>query len=179
MLSTESINRFPDSLIASQLAEVYTPLVFKRWCEEYEPTMSYSSPPTPTISDPHVDDVWDERFTLPVTHPIADSVLTLEILHSRPSKTPKPFIDAVKIPMSQILDSDKPPSMIRGLELFHPSDRLQGKVQVKLALKEHLMQPPPPMSAPPPSQQIVMEFDLLVDNLVLALIVLVLEIWYL
>ncbi|CAN1293298.1 Protein FAR-RED IMPAIRED RESPONSE 1, partial [Linum perenne] len=45
MLSAESINRFPDSLIASQLAKVYTPLVFKRCCEEYGPTMSYSMLP--------------------------------------------------------------------------------------------------------------------------------------
>ncbi|CAN1167036.1 hypothetical protein LINPERPRIM_LOCUS34564 [Linum perenne] len=108
----------------------------------------------------HADDsgstrpVWNERFTLPVTRPITDSVLTLEILHSRPSETPKPFVGAVKIPLSQILDSDDPPSTIRGLELFRPSGRPQGKVRVKLALKERPMPPPPPMPAPPPPQQV-------------------------
>ncbi|CAN1231976.1 hypothetical protein LINGRAPRIM_LOCUS1598 [Linum grandiflorum] len=105
----------------------------------------------------HADDsgstrpVWNERFTLPITRPITDSVLALEILHSRPSETPKPFVGAVKIPLSQILDSDDPPSKIRTLELLRPSGRPHGKLRVKLALKERPL-PPMPTPPPPPAQ---------------------------
>ncbi|CAL1402257.1 unnamed protein product [Linum trigynum] len=108
----------------------------------------------------HADDsgstrpVWNERFTLPVTRMIADSVLTLEILHSRPSETPKPLVGAVKIPLSQILDSDESPAAIRSFELLRPSGRPHGKVRLKLALRERPMPPPPPMPAPPPPQQV-------------------------
>ncbi|KAJ6670704.1 INGRESSION PROTEIN FIC1 [Salix viminalis] len=51
----------------------------------------------------HADDslstrpVWNERFTLPITRQIYDSVLTLEIFHSKPSETPRPLVGTGKV----------------------------------------------------------------------------------
>ncbi|CAN0854728.1 Protein SRC2 homolog [Linum grandiflorum] len=99
--------------------------------------------------------VWNERFTLPVTRSISDSVLTLEILHSIPSETPKPLVGAVKIPLSQILDSNRSPTLIHDIELIRPSGRPQGKARLKLTLKESPPPPPPsprpPIPPPPPT----------------------------
>ncbi|CAN1150715.1 hypothetical protein LINPERPRIM_LOCUS18049 [Linum perenne] len=115
----------------------------------------------------HADDygsthpVWNERFTLPVTRSIADSVLTLEIFHSRPSETPKPLVGAVKIPLSQIIDSRQSPTVVRDIELIRPSGRPQGKARLKLTLKERPPSPPPtprPPMPPPPPPPVVQDY---------------------
>lgn len=85
--------------------------------------------------------VWNERFTLPITRPKSDSILTLEILHCEPSETPKPLVGSVKFPLSQLLDSDNSNNSVRTLDLIRPSGRPQGKVRVKLALKEQSFHP--------------------------------------
>ncbi|KAJ6315665.1 hypothetical protein OIU78_019019 [Salix suchowensis] len=95
----------------------------------------------------HADDslstrpVWNERFTIPMIRP--DSVLTLDVFHSKPSETPKPLVGTVKFPLSQILDSGESTSYsVRSLELLRPSGRPQGKVLVKLEVKERPLPPP-------------------------------------
>ncbi|CAK7331300.1 unnamed protein product [Dovyalis caffra] len=97
----------------------------------------------------HVDDslstrpVWNERFTLPITRQIYDSVLTLEIFHSKPSETPKPLVGTVKFPLSQLIHSEGSLSCsVHTLELLRPSGRRQGKVRVKLEVKERPLPPP-------------------------------------
>ncbi|KAJ9172472.1 hypothetical protein P3X46_015704 [Hevea brasiliensis] len=85
--------------------------------------------------------VWNERFTLPITHPQSDSMLTLEILHCNLSETPKPLVGTVKFPLSQLLVSDDSDNSVRTLELIRPSGRPQGKVRLKLAVKEHSLPP--------------------------------------
>ncbi|KAJ6964414.1 hypothetical protein NC652_002630 [Populus alba x Populus x berolinensis] len=95
----------------------------------------------------HADDslstrpVWNERFTIPIIR--HDSVLTLEVFHSKPSETPKPLVGTVKFPLSQLLDSDEStPYSVLTLELSRPSGRPQGKVLVKLEMKERPLPPP-------------------------------------
>ncbi|KAG6792776.1 hypothetical protein POTOM_001934 [Populus tomentosa] len=95
----------------------------------------------------HADDslstrpVWNERFSIPIIR--HDSVLTLEIFHSKPSETPKPLVGTVKFPLSQLLDSDEStPYSVLTLELSRPSGRPQGKVLVKLEVKERPLPPP-------------------------------------
>ncbi|KAB1210648.1 hypothetical protein CJ030_MR6G009088 [Morella rubra] len=79
--------------------------------------------------------VWNERFCLPLTRPVHDSVLTLEIFHSRPSETPKPLVGALRFSLTNLVgDSDDSTRPIRTLELLRPSGRPQGKVRLKLAL---------------------------------------------
>lgn len=95
----------------------------------------------------HADDslstrpVWNERFTIPMIR--HDSVLTLDVFHSKPSETPKPLVGTVKFPLTQLLDSDETTSYsVRTLELSRPSGRPQGKVLVKLEVKERPLPPP-------------------------------------
>uniref|UniRef100_A0A2P2JCP8 Basic salivary proline-rich protein 1 n=1 Tax=Rhizophora mucronata TaxID=61149 RepID=A0A2P2JCP8_RHIMU len=111
--------------------------------------LDYSEPRQAT----RVDDsgstrpVWNERFTVPITRPVHESILTLEIFHSKPSETPKPLVGTVKFPLSLLIDSDESSSLsssssvVRKLELIRPSGRPQGKVRVKLAVKEAPMPP--------------------------------------
>ncbi|XP_050384784.1 proline-rich receptor-like protein kinase PERK2 [Argentina anserina] len=90
--------------------------------------------------------VWNERFTLPLSLSLRDSFLTLEIFHCKPSDTPKPLVGSLRLPLGDLLND---PTRIRSFELLRPSGRPQGKIRVKLALRER---PPPPdyHTAPPP-----------------------------
>ncbi|XP_044468130.1 protein SRC2 homolog [Mangifera indica] len=90
----------------------------------------------------HLDDagsthpVWNERFTLPITRPVRESILSLEIFHSKVSETPKPLVGSVKFPLAHLVDADESTQSVRNLELLRPSGRPQGKIRVKLAIKE-------------------------------------------
>ncbi|KAJ4725625.1 C2 domain-containing protein [Melia azedarach] len=113
--------------------------------------------------------VWNERFTLPVTRPVRESILTFEIFHSKVSETPKPLVGSVKFPLAHLVDSDDSTQSVRKIELLRPSGRPQGKIRVKLVLKERPLPPPsqdyqatpeysnyyysaPPPPFPPPSR---------------------------
>ncbi|XP_062154618.1 protein SRC2-like [Alnus glutinosa] len=93
--------------------------------------------------------VWNERFTLPITLPLHESVLTLEIFHSKPSETPKPLVGTLRVPLKN-LESPDDQNRIRKFELTRPSGRLQGKIRVKLCVRERPL-PPDYHIAPPPS----------------------------
>lgn len=92
--------------------------------------------------------VWNERFTLPVNVPLQDSLLTLEIYHSKPSETPKPLVGSLRFPLSELVDADDF-NPIRSLELRRPSGRPQGKIRLKLALKERPSPPQPDYQTTP------------------------------
>lgn len=95
--------------------------------------------------------VWNERFTLPLTLPLHESFLTLEIFHSKPSETPKPLVGTLRISLGEIDNSDDP-TRIRTFVLTRPSGRPQGKIRVKLSLRERPLPPPPDYHiVPPPS----------------------------
>uniref|UniRef100_A0A2P2JCP9 Basic salivary proline-rich protein 1 n=1 Tax=Rhizophora mucronata TaxID=61149 RepID=A0A2P2JCP9_RHIMU len=138
---------------------------------------------TETPHATHTDDsgstrpVWNERFTLPITRPIHESILTLEVFHSKPSETRKPLVGAVKFPLSQLILSKESSSSsaVRTLELIRPSGRPQGKVRVKLAVKERPLPPPmqdyannpnyshyynpaPPLPPPPPPPPLARDY---------------------
>jgi hypothetical protein len=93
--------------------------------------------------------VWNERFTLPLTSPLRDSLLMLEIFHSRPSETPKPLVGALRVPLGNLVgDSKESTRPIHTLELCRPSGRPQGKVRLTLALRERHVPPPDYQIAP-------------------------------
>ncbi|XP_055813587.1 leucine-rich repeat extensin-like protein 6 [Solanum dulcamara] len=103
--------------------------------------------------------VWNERFLLhlPQSQSPHDSVLTLEIFHSKPSETPKPLVGTLRVSLKELVNVDDY-NKIRTFELRRPSGRPHGKIRLKLAIRESPTQDyqiPPPSSyyystAPPP-----------------------------
>ncbi|KAF2319025.1 hypothetical protein GH714_012576 [Hevea brasiliensis] len=90
--------------------------------------------------------VWNERFTLPLPLPLQESYLTLDIFHSKPSETPKPLVGTLRVPLKELPYPDDL-ARIRTFELTRPSGRPQGKIRVKLGLRERPLPPPPPPPA--------------------------------
>ncbi|KAA8534106.1 hypothetical protein F0562_031701 [Nyssa sinensis] len=104
--------------------------------------------------------VWNERFVVPLTLPLQDSHLTLEIFHSKPSETPKPLVGTLRFPLKDLVDSEDS-TRLRSFEIRRPSGRPQGKINIKLSVRERLAPPLPDYhitpqpsyyysSAPPP-----------------------------
>lgn len=87
--------------------------------------------------------VWNERFTLPLTFALRDSFLTLEIFHSKPSETPKPLVGTLRVALKDLSDPDDS-NRVRTLELTRPSGRPQGKIRIKLGVRERPFSPHPP-----------------------------------
>ncbi|KAK7311256.1 hypothetical protein RJT34_09275 [Clitoria ternatea] len=77
--------------------------------------------------------VWNERFTLPLSLPLHDSFLTLEIFHSKPSDTPKPLVATLRLPLKDLHDLHDS-SRLRKFPLSRPSGRPHGKIHLKLGL---------------------------------------------
>ncbi|XP_071725031.1 uncharacterized protein [Rutidosis leptorrhynchoides] len=102
--------------------------------------------------------VWNERFTIPIPFSLQDAVLTLEVFHSKPSETPKPLVGTLRVPLIDLGSDPDDANRIRTYELTRPSGRPQGKIRVKIAIREsyHFATPPPPPHpssyyyAPPP-----------------------------
>ncbi|KAH7548203.1 hypothetical protein JRO89_XS14G0082900 [Xanthoceras sorbifolium] len=109
--------------------------------------------------------VWNERFTLPLTFPLQESVLALDIFHSKPSETPKPLVATLRIPLFDLPDPEDS-TRFRTFELTRPSGRPQGKIRLKIGIRErplsdnyHYIPSPsyyynsaPPPPPPPPHQ---------------------------
>ncbi|XP_021904060.1 protein SRC2 homolog [Carica papaya] len=91
--------------------------------------------------------VWNERFTLPLSLPALDAVLTLEIFHSKPSETPKPLVATLQVVLKDLPDPEDG-TRIRNFNLCRPSGRPQGKIRLKMAIKERPLPPPPPPPQP-------------------------------
>ncbi|KEH34781.1 putative C2 domain-containing protein [Medicago truncatula] len=91
--------------------------------------------------------VWNERFTLPLSLPLQDSTLTLEIFHSKPSDTPKPLVATLRLPLKDLPDLHHS-TIVKKFSVVRPSGRPQGKIHLKISLLGR--SPPPP--SPPISQ---------------------------
>ena len=95
--------------------------------------------------------VWNERLVLPVPQS-ADVVLNLEIFHSKPSETSKPLVAFAKAPLWDLIDKfpvdESRATPIRSIELRRPSGRPQGKIKIKVIVREIPLAPP---AFPPPS----------------------------
>ncbi|XP_072996643.1 uncharacterized protein [Typha latifolia] len=104
--------------------------------------------------------VWNERLNLPLPFSSNDPSLslTIDVFHSKPSETPKPLVGTVRFPLKDLIDleasfSSGSTNPIKTLELRRPSGRPQGKIRIKLAIRERPAPPPEPnyQFAPPPS----------------------------
>ncbi|KAI3705056.1 hypothetical protein L1987_75287 [Smallanthus sonchifolius] len=109
--------------------------------------------------------VWNERFVIPVPSSPVAAVLTLEIFHSKPSDTPKPLVGTLRVPIDD-LPNPEDSTIIRTFDLRRPSGRPNGKIRLKLALRDrpvpdyqiahqpayyYTTAPPPPYPRYPPS----------------------------
>ncbi|KAK9059724.1 hypothetical protein SSX86_020428 [Deinandra increscens subsp. villosa] len=79
--------------------------------------------------------VWNERFVIPLPSAPSAAALTLEIFHAIPSNTPKPLVGTLRVPLADLPDPENP-NRIRTFDLRRPSGRLNGKIRLKLALRE-------------------------------------------
>lgn len=110
--------------------------------------------------------VWNERLvlTVPLSSPETLLFLTIEVFHSKPSETPKPLVGTARCPLKDLLVPEAfaagggsgGSASIRNLELRRPSGRPQGKIRIKLVLRERPSPPPEsystqPFPLPPPS----------------------------
>ncbi|XP_008785412.1 extensin [Phoenix dactylifera] len=122
--------------------------------------------------------VWNERLSLPLPPSLLDPplFLTFDIFHSKPSETPKPLVGTARCSVKDLLGPDAfaaaassgvaldgSPVPIKTLELRRPSGRPQGKIRIKVAIRERPCPPPGPAyqfappsgyyysTAPPPS----------------------------
>ncbi|KAG8380790.1 hypothetical protein BUALT_Bualt06G0052800 [Buddleja alternifolia] len=104
--------------------------------------------------------VWNERFLFPLTLSPTDSILTLEIFHSKPSEAPKPLVGTARFEIRDLLvESGESDTRVRTFELHRPSGRPHGKIRLRLGLIERPVEnyhTAPPSGyyyslAPPPS----------------------------
>ncbi|GAB2288418.1 hypothetical protein Dimus_022751 [Dionaea muscipula] len=86
--------------------------------------------------------VWNERFFLPITVPLPDAALSLEVFHSLPSDIQKPLVGTLRLQLGSLPDPDDS-TKLRSFELRRPSGRPDGKIRLKLAVKERPLPPPP------------------------------------
>uniref|UniRef100_A0A0D6QRB5 C2 domain-containing protein n=1 Tax=Araucaria cunninghamii TaxID=56994 RepID=A0A0D6QRB5_ARACU len=80
---------------------------------------------------------WNEKLTIPVTRPLQDAELQIDVVHEKPEEGTKPLIGTARIPLTEVLDEvgfDE--KMERTLKLKRPSGRPQGKLEVAIRLRE-------------------------------------------
>uniref|UniRef100_A0ACD5VU11 Uncharacterized protein n=1 Tax=Avena sativa TaxID=4498 RepID=A0ACD5VU11_AVESA len=103
---------------------------------------------------------WNERIVIPLPPHLSPHdpslLLSLDVFHSKPSDSPKPLVGSARSPLRDLLfpanpnpSSDSPASPIITLPLLRPSGRPQGKLRIRVALRER--SPPPPEPQYPPS----------------------------
>ncbi|KAL6977445.1 hypothetical protein U1Q18_026245 [Sarracenia purpurea var. burkii] len=93
--------------------------------------------------------VWNEHFVVPLTLPLHDSFLTIEIFHSKPSETPKPLVGTLRLALKDLVDPDDS-NRLRSFELRRPSGRPHGKIRIKLAVLDRPLPPAPDYHITPP-----------------------------
>ncbi|KAL6980659.1 hypothetical protein U1Q18_022296 [Sarracenia purpurea var. burkii] len=94
--------------------------------------------------------VWNERFMLPLSLPLHESFLNIEMFHSKPSETSKPLIGTLQLALKDLVDPDDS-TRLRTFDLRRPSGRPQGKIRIKLAVRERPSPPAPDYHTAPPS----------------------------
>ncbi|KAG0447252.1 hypothetical protein HPP92_028453 [Vanilla planifolia] len=100
--------------------------------------------------------VWNERLVLPLPLPVhhdSGLLLTIDIFHSKPSETPKPLVGTGRSQLKDLIDLEDftgGSTPIRTVEILRPSGRPQGKIRIKLAIRERHLEPEPNYSLPPP-----------------------------
>lgn len=98
------------------------------------------------------DPFWDEKLTIPVPPGgslSADGVaLSVDVVHANAGKDTKPLVGSATVPLAEIVDEvGIGGKASRTLKLKRPSGRPQGRLEVKIAVREpsrYYDAPPPP-----------------------------------
>lgn len=101
---------------------------------------------------------WDETLSIPLPGPVDEYTnIYIDIVHSGSDPDTKPLIGSARLNLRNILDDvGLGERSSRTLQLKRPSGRPQGKVDVKIAIREPYYHPPetyyaPPYGVPPPA----------------------------
>ncbi|GMI99629.1 hypothetical protein like AT5G23950 [Hibiscus trionum] len=94
---------------------------------------------------------WDETLTIPLHAPIDDdTTLFVDVVHAGSEEDTKPLIGSAKLKLREVLDDAGFGGVqSRTLQLKRPSGRPQGKVDVKVLIRESCYRAPDPYRAPP------------------------------
>eukprot|EP00249_Psilotum_nudum_P012141 c23606_g1_i1 orf=222-1223(+) len=88
---------------------------------------------------------WEEKFTLPITRPLEDAVLTIEICHDKSSGLANPLVGVASLRLKDVADAGGfDEKQIYKLNLVRPSGRPQGKLKMMVRLRDRRPPPPPP-----------------------------------
>ena len=113
---------------------------------------SSSKSSTKVDVDHDTDPEWDEKLTLPLPPNLSlrDATLYIDIVHANADEGVKPLVGSARLPLSEVVDEAGIGGKLdRTLKLKRPSGRPHGKLDVRVAVKEHPMyyrphpQPPP------------------------------------
>ncbi|XP_012858057.1 PREDICTED: uncharacterized protein LOC105977299 [Erythranthe guttata] len=102
--------------------------------------------------DGGVSPSWDEKLLLPFNSPIDDSTLYIDIVHSAAAADDctKPIVGSAKLSLRDVVDDVGMGSTAdRKLDLKRPSGRPQGKLVVRLSVREPRYRAPEPYYAAP------------------------------
>ncbi|XP_022737788.1 protein SRC2 homolog [Durio zibethinus] len=104
--------------------------------------------------------IWDETLVIPLPGPINDdTTLFIDVVHAGSEEDTKPLIGSVKMKLREVLEeAGFGESHMKTLRLKRPSGRPQGKVDVKVFIREpryHAYDPyrAPPYAVPPPASR--------------------------
>ncbi|XP_047336636.1 protein SRC2 homolog [Impatiens glandulifera] len=88
---------------------------------------------------------WDQTLTIPLNAPIDDSTLYIDIVHAGASDDTKPLIGSARL---NLRDVGFDQHATRTLDLKRPSGRPQGKLEVKVSVRDRRYNAPDPYYAP-------------------------------
>ncbi|KAJ4967398.1 hypothetical protein NE237_019247 [Protea cynaroides] len=87
---------------------------------------------------------WDETLVLSLASYIHESVLSIDIVHANAAEDTKPLIGSARVPLKEIVDEvGIGQSAYRTLKLRRPSGRPQGKLELKVVVRDHYRAPVP------------------------------------
>ncbi|CAA0831003.1 Calcium-dependent lipid-binding (CaLB domain) family protein [Striga hermonthica] len=94
---------------------------------------------------------WGDRLLIPFDSPIEDSSLCVDVVHADAAEDTKPLIGSARLRLRDLVeDAGLGVAAERRLELKRPSGRPQGKLEVRVSVREPPRYPAPdPYHAPP------------------------------
>ncbi|MED6171273.1 hypothetical protein PIB30_039264 [Stylosanthes scabra] len=97
------------------------------------------------------DPNWDETLVIPLPpEPVENLTLHVDVVHAGREEDTKPLIGSARLKLAEVLDDvGFGVPLSKTLKLKRPSGRPQGKVEVKVTIREPRYRAPDPYNAPP------------------------------
>ncbi|KAG0461887.1 hypothetical protein HPP92_020363 [Vanilla planifolia] len=92
--------------------------------------------------DHDTDPEWDEKLTIPLPpgRSLRDATLFIDIVHADAEENTKPLVGSTRLPLSEVVDEVGIGGKLeRTIKLKRPSGRPQGKLDLRIVVKEPLM----------------------------------------